>query len=153
MSTKYSQAKPCWQSGDEDVGDKSKPSGCWPLRAMSTTMRSDLQGVKEDFDDASPSSKMRCTRFEACEVDDHKSRECMLAVKDEVDKKSLRRETTKRVCGPSKESKRLSTKESLVRDHQKSLRTTRGGCKTMRCMCPMHSLRTIKVKSPWDYKS
>ena len=76
-------------------------------REQCMTMRCNLQGVKEDFNDASPSSKMRCTRFQACEVDDDKSRECMLAVEDEVDKKSLRQETTKRVCGPSKESTRL----------------------------------------------
>ena len=31
--------------------------------------RSVLQGVKEDYDDERPSSKMRCTHVEACEED------------------------------------------------------------------------------------
>jgi hypothetical protein len=48
-------------------------------------MRSDLQGVKEDFGDASPSSEMRCTCFEACEVDHDKSSKLKLAIEDEDD--------------------------------------------------------------------
>jgi hypothetical protein len=67
--------------------NKRRSSWCWlPLTTMSATMRSDLQGVKEDFDDASPSSKMRCTRFEACEVDHDKSSKLKLTVEDEDDK-------------------------------------------------------------------
>ena len=44
-------------TGDNEV-DRMKTEQC-------VTMRSNLQGVKEDSDDVSPSSKMRCTRFEA----------------------------------------------------------------------------------------
>ena len=36
---------------------------------MGVTKRSVLQGVKEDYGDALPSSKIRCTHFEACEED------------------------------------------------------------------------------------
>ena len=71
----------------DDEVDERRSSWCWPpLTTMSATMRSDLQGVKEDFDDASPSSEMRCTRFEACEVDHDKSSKLKLAVEDEDDK-------------------------------------------------------------------
>ena len=55
---------------------------------MSATMRSDQQGVKEDSNDASPSSEIRCTSFEACEVDHDKSSKLKLAVKDEVGNES-----------------------------------------------------------------
>jgi hypothetical protein len=44
-------------TGDNEV-DRMRREQC-------VTKISNLQGVKEDSDDASPSSEMRCTRFEA----------------------------------------------------------------------------------------